>query len=371
MTKKYQICVRCIMDTTDPDISFDENGVCNHCHQHDFLISKLPAGVNADKKLEQIVEQIKRAGRGKEYDCVIGVSGGVDSTFVALKAREFGLRPLAVHLDNGWDSELAVSNIQKTLDKLSIELYTYVIDWEEFKDLQLSFLYASTPDSEIPSDHAIASIMRQMASQIGVGYILAGDNVRTETHLPAAWSQGHRDWKYVYSIQKMFGHRELKSFPHMDFLTYNRYRLTQKLIEILNYVDYSKKDTLPILEKELGWQYYGGKHYESIYTRFYQGYILPKKFGYDKRRSHLSSVICAGEITREEALVQISDNPYPEKLQQEDREYVIKKFDLTDSKFDEIMRLPIKSFWDYPSYEKFYANPIYRNLRAVYRNFNR
>jgi len=357
------------MDTSDPDIVFDQAGVCNHCHQRDALMARLPQGEQARRELEKLVEQIRREGRGRDYDCIIGVSGGVDSTYVALKTKELGLRPLAVHLDNGWDSELAVSNIQKALQKLEIELYTYVMDWEEFKDLQLSFLRASTPDSEIPSDHAIVAIMRQMAEKVGTRYILTGYNLRTETHLPAAWSRGHMDWKYIREVQKQFGHCELKSFPHMDFLTYNRYRLAQKMIDVLNYFDYSKKDAMQVLQKELDWQYYGGKHYESIYTRFYQGYILPKKFGYDKRRTHLSSLICSGEITRAEALADLEINPYSEQLQLEDRDYVIKKFGLTGAEFDEIMCLPQKTIWDYASYEKAYRNPLYRGLRDVYRRY--
>jgi len=341
MEKKYQICNRCVMDITDPDIQFDDNGICNHCRQYDELVKRYVFdGEQGKEKLKHIIDKIKKTGTGKEYDCIIGVSGGVDSTYVAYKVKEFGLRPLAVHLDNGWNSELAVKNIELFLKKLDIDLYTYVIDWEEFKDLQLSFLYASTPDSEIPSDHAINAILYQIAEVNKIKYIVFGCNIRTESHLPKAWSQGHLDWKYIKNIQKQYGHIPLQTFPHISYFTYQKYLITCKTVNILNYLDYSKKDAITILENELGWKYYGGKHYESIYTRFYQGYILPKKFGYDKRRTHLSSLICSGEITRSEALEELNNEPYPLELQEQDKEYVIKKLGITKDEFERIMNLP-------------------------------
>ena len=370
MTTDYRICTRCVMDTTDPDIQFDEHGVCNHCRQYDKRVKETVfTGDEGRRRLAKIVDDIKREGANKEYDCVIGVSGGVDSTYVAYKVKELGLRPLAVHLDNGWDSELAIRNVENAVKKLDIDLYTYVIDWEEFKDLQVAFLKASTPDSEIPSDHAIVSLMYQMVEKTGVKHLIAGYNVRTESHLPKAWSQGHYDWRYIKSVHKQFGKVEFRTFPHTSVWTYWRYRATQKWIHILNYLDYVKKDAMQLLERELGWKYYGGKHYESIYTRFYQGYILPKKFGYDKRKAHFSSLICSGEMTREEALAELNKEPYPLEMQAEDKVYVLKKFGLTNEEFENIMNLPRKTYWDYPSYGKFYESPIYKGLRAIYRFF--
>lgn len=366
----YRVCSRCVMDTTDPDIMFDENGVCNHCHQYDLDIRrKVFTGETGHRRLQEIVNQIKRDGANRDYDCIIGISGGVDSTYVAYKVKELGLRPLAVHLDNGWDSELAVQNIERTLKTLSIDLHTHVIDWEEFKDLQLAFLRASTPDSEIPTDHAIFSLMYQMAEKVGVKYLVTGGNTRTESHLPRAWSQGHLDWKYIKSVHQRFGTVELKTFPHMNLWKYFWLRETRQWVEILNYLDYVKKDALQVLEQELGWRYYGGKHYESIYTRFYQGYILPRKFGFDKRKMHLSSLICSGEVTRAEACEELKKEPYPVELQEEDKAYVIKKFGLTEAEFEEIMNLPKKTFRDYPSYHKFFQSSVYKNLRAIYRLF--
>lgn len=367
-----RICTRCVMDTTDPDIEFDEDGVCGHCHKYDAAKRTwVFTGQEGQRRLEQIVAKIKKEGVGKPYDCIIGVSGGVDSTYVAYKLKQLSLRPLAVHLDNGWDSELAVKNIENVLNKLHIDLYTHVIDWEEFKDLQLAFLKASTPDSEIPSDHAIFSFMYQMAEKKGIKYIIAGNNVQTESHLPAAWSRGYYDWRYIKSIHHRFGSGKLKTFPHMSISTFFRYRLTLKEINILNYLDYVKKDAMQVLQQELGWKYYGGKHYESIYTRFYQGYILPKKFGFDKRKAHFSSLICSGEMSREKALAELQQEPYPCELQEEDRAYVLKKFNLTDEEFENIMNLPQKSYWDYPSYGKFYQSPIYLGLQTIYRALNK
>ena len=360
------------MDTTDPDIIFDAQGVCNHCHDHDRLMKqKVVTGKEGEEYLHKLVEQMKHDGRGKPYDCLIGVSGGVDSTYVAYLVKKMGLRPLAVHMDNGWDSELAVKNIEETLKRLGIDLHTEVLDWEEFKGLQVAFLKASTPDSEIPSDHAIWAVLGDLADKLKVKYIVSGFNVRTETHLPRAWSQGHFDWKYIRSVFQQFGRGRLKTFPHIGFFTYYRRLLMHRRVDILNYIDFNKTEAMKILEGELGWRYYGGKHYESIYTRFYQGYILPMKFGYDKRRSHLSSLICSGEITREAALKELDKPTYQPSMQEEDREYVVKKLGLTDEEFESILNAPKKSFWDYPSYGRIVEGPLLKGLFIFGRDWYR
>jgi N-acetyl sugar amidotransferase len=372
MVRNYQICSRCVMDTTDPDIVFDESGVCHHCQAYDAAVrSRVFTGETGRRALLRLVETIRRLGRGKDYDCVIGVSGGVDSTYVAYKVKELGLRPLAVHLDNGWDSELAVKNIEQTLTRLKINLHTHVIDWEEFRDLQLAFLKASTPDSEIPTDHAIVSLMRQTAARLGLSHVIFGCNVRSESHLPSAWSQGHWDWRYIKSVHELFGTVPLRTFPHTHFIDHYRYRMSQQWIDILNYLDYVKDEAKTLLIHELGWRDYGGKHFESIYTRFYQGHILPKKFGYDKRRTHFSSLICSGEMTRAQGLEDLREQPYPVDQQVADREYVIKKLGITSEAFDEIMRLPPKSYWDYPSYGCWLRSPIYRWGQSLYRLLKR
>ena len=372
MSSKYRICTRCLMDTTDPNIVFDENGVCNHCHDHDRLMKqKVIAGKAGEEHLQKLVEQMKRDGRGKPYDCLIGVSGGVDSTYVAYLVKKMGLRPLAVDMDNGWDSELAVKNIEETLKRLGIDLHTEVLDWEEFKGLQVAFLRSSTPDSEIPSDHAIWAVLGDLADKLNVKYIVSGFNVRTETHLPRAWSQGHFDWKYIRSVNQLFGRGRLKTFPHIGFFTYYRRLLTHRRVDILNYIDFNKTEAMKILEQELGWRYYGGKHYESIYTRFYQGYILPTKFGYDKRRSHLSSLICSGETTRDAALKELDKPTYQPTMQEEDREYVVKKLGLTDDEFELILNAPKKTFWDYPSYGRVVEGPLLKGLYNIGRDWYR
>jgi N-acetyl sugar amidotransferase len=357
------------MDTTDPEIQFDQEGVCHHCHAYDISRDNFVfSGPVAAKKLAALVEEIKQHGKGKDYDCIIGVSGGVDSTYVAYKVKKLGLRPLAVHLDNGWDSEMAVKNIENTLNKLGIELHTHVINWEEFRDLQLSFLKASTPDSEIPSDHAIVSLMFQMAHKLGVTHVISGCNVRTESHLPRAWSRGHEDWRYIHSVHKLFGTVPLRTFPYRNILTIYRDRRKIKWIDILNLMDYSKKESMRVLQDELEWQYYGGKHYESIYTRFYQGYILPRKFGFDKRKTHLSSLICSGEITRAQALEELEGDPYPAEMQQQDREYVIKKLGISEKEFESIMNAPPKRYEDYPSYATSTVLNLLRKLRRLVKN---
>jgi N-acetyl sugar amidotransferase len=353
------------MDTSDPDIVFDAQGICHHCHAYDEAV-RTRVTTAEPAKLEALVTEIKQAGQGLPYDCIIGISGGVDSTYVAFATRKLlGLRPLAVHLDNGWDSELAVQNIQHVLEKLDIELYTEVLDWDEFRDLQLAFLRASTPDSEIPSDHAIVSVLYQQAKRHGVRYILSGCNVRTESHLPPAWSRGHSDWRYIQSLQKRFGTRKLKTFPHRNMVDLVWNARTTNWIDILNFLDYKKAEALRVLQDELGWQYYGGKHYESIYTRFYQGYILPRKFGFDKRRMHLSSLVCSGEMTRSEALAELEKPTYSEVTQAEDREYVAKKLGISDAELEKIMRSPTRRFEDYPSYETSLVVKIARKVRAM------
>lgn len=362
----YRICSNCVMDTSDPDITFDAAGVCNHCLAYDEQIrTRTISGEAGRRHAEKLAAEIRRAGAGQKYDCLIGVSGGVDSSFVAYKVKELGLRPLAVHLDNGWDSELAVKNIENLLNILEIDLYTEVLDWEEFKDLQLAFLKASTPDSEIPTDHAVFATLYKIARKMGIKYVLSGVNTRTETHLPSSWSQGHFDWRYIKSVHAQFGTGKLRTFPHLTFFQGRRFAAA--LVDILNYLDYVKRDAMRVLQEELGWKYYGGKHYESIYTRFYQGYMLPTKFGYDKRRSHLSSLVCSGEIGREEALRELENETYPLDMQRADREYVVKKLGVTDAELESIMAAPKKSFWDYPSHSSFTRTKPYLALRKIYR----
>ncbi len=345
-------CTRCIMnDVVDPKITLDESGVCNHCLRYDELIeTRVSTGPEANVKLTALVNKIKNAGKGKDYDCLIGVSGGVDSTYVAYLTKELGLRPLAIHFDNGWNSELAVKNVENILNKLDIDLITYVIDWPEFKDLQLSFLKASVPDGEVPSDHAIQSVLWQYAGKYNIKYIISGMNFVTESISVPHWSYGHSDWKYIRSVQKKFGSRKLKTYPHysLPYLLYVNLRGV-RTVSILNYVDYNKDEVMKLIQEKLGWKSYGGKHHESIYTRFYQGYILPNKFKVDKRYGHLSDLINAGQITKEAALEEVKKDTYDPILQQQDIEYVCKKLGFSKDEFSELMSSEIKTFNDYPN----------------------
>jgi len=339
------------MDTiADPDITFDDKGICNYYYEYQERAKNRL--FNADPtKLDEIISKIKRAGAGKDYDCLIGISGGVDSTYVAYLTKELGLRPLAVHFDNGWNSELAVKNIENILNKLGIDLFTYVIDWEEFKSLQLAFLRASTPDAEIPTDHAIFALLFKIASEHNIKYILNGNNFATESVMPRTWSYGHIDWKYVKEINNRFGDSGLSTYPKLTPLNFSYYTLVKRIriVSILNYINYQKHDAMELLQTKLGWKYYGGKHYESIYTRFFQGYMLPVKFKIDKRKAHLSTLIFSGQMSREQALAELEKPIYPEELFREDYEFVLKKLSLSESEFSKIMALPAKTFRDYPN----------------------
>lgn len=349
--RAYQACARCIMDTAaDPGIGFDAQGLCNHCRRYDELVgARRLQGEQGREALEALVGRIRAAGQGKEYDCIIGVSGGVDSTYVAWLVKQHGLRPLAVHFDNGWNSELATRNIERVLREIGIDLHTCVVDWEEFRDLQLAFLKASTPDGEIPTDHAIGALLWKEAAARGIRYIISGMNFATESISVPDWSYGHSDWRFIKDVHRRFGTMKLRTYPHftLPYLFYANVVRGIRIVSILNYVDYDKEQAKALLRERLGWKDYGGKHHESIYTRFYQGYILPRKFGIDKRYGHLSDLINAGQVSRAQALEEIRRPPYAEELQREDLAYVSKKLRLSPPQFDEIMRAPAKSFRDY------------------------
>jgi N-acetyl sugar amidotransferase len=352
----YQACTRCIMDTVaDRNIAFDQEGLCHHCLRYDMLVdARHLRGDVGREALNTLVGRIKHGGRGQEYDCIIGVSGGVDSTYVAWLVKQHGLRPLAVHFDNGWNSELATKNIERVLRNIGIDLHTYVVKWEEFRDLQLSFLKSSTPDGEIPTDHAIGALLWKEAASRGIRYIISGMNFATESISVPEWSYGHSDWRYIKDVHRRFGTVKLETYPHfgLAYLFYSNIIKGIRIVSILNYVEYDKAQAIELLREQLGWKDYGGKHHESIYTRFYQGYVLPRKFGVDKRYGHLSDLINAGQISRAYALEQMQHPPYNEDLQKEDLAYVSKKLRLSPEQFDEIMHAPIKSFNDYSNLYK-------------------
>jgi len=376
MSKEYRICTKCIMDTSDPKITFDEKGVCNHCREYDERVKRDLHCDEAGKiRFAKIVAEIKESGRNKKYDCVLGVSGGTDSTFLLYLLKKMGIRPLAVHLDNGWDSELSVKNIEQVLKKLNIDLYTHVLDWEEFKSLQKSFLNASIANAEIPTDHAIVAILYKMAMENGIKYIISGGNITTEAIMPTSWMYDPKDWKIIKYINEKFGKSELKSFPHLSIFDWANCTFIKKIkyIPVLNYIPYVKKDAMEILQREFGWRSYGAKHYESIYTRFFQGYIFPQKFNIDKRRAHLSTLICSKQITREEALKEMHNSPYiTESLMREDKEYVTKKLGFSELEFEAIMNQPVKTYKDYPNNSWFFdKNNFFVRLvrKIITRNY--
>lgn len=358
MNKNHSMCTRCVMDTTDPEIEFDEHGMCNHCRHYDTLAANyLYSGQEGETKLRQIVRAIQEAGKGKDYDCITGLSGGVDSSFTVYYAKKLGLRPLVVHLDNGWNSEISVRNIENIVRKCGFDLYTYVIDWEVFKDLQLSFFRASVIDIEMLTDHAIRATMLNLAKEKRVKYILRGGNVASEGILPTAWVFYKWDGRNIKAIHRKFGHKKLVKYPLYSLydMIIAEYVLGLREIRLLNYVDYNRERAMNILKKELDWEYYGRKHYESIFTKFYQAYILPTKFNIDKRKAHFSSLICAGQMTREEALEELKKSLYDPQELQEDKAYVIKKLGLTEEEFEALMKLPPKSHLDYPNSQRMFT----------------
>lgn len=368
----YRQCKISVMDNlSDPDIRFDENGISNYYHEYKLASSeKVFTGSIGEGKIQEAIHKIKAAGQNKPYDCIMGLSGGVDSTYVALLAKQYGLRPLAVHFDNGWNSELSVKNIENIVSKLGIDLYTYVINWEEFKDLQLAYLKASVVDIEAITDHAIFATMYRLAGEKGIQYILSGTNVQTENTLPKSWIFNKADHINIKSIHHQFGTIPLKTFPFMDAKVKRYYQQVKGVqsISILDFIDYNKAVVKQKIEKDLEWRDYGGKHYESIWTRFYQGYILPSKFKIDKRKAHLSDLIFAGQISKEEALKELEQPIYDPAQFSIDYEFVLKKFGITESEWQELMSRPPRSHYEF-DYEKPIDQryPILKPVKFLYR----
>jgi N-acetyl sugar amidotransferase len=349
----YRICANCIMDTSDSNITFDARGWCDYCNNYyrNILPNWHTDEVGA-RHLEKEVEEIKRAGKGRDYDCVIGLSGGVDSSYVTYLAKEkLGLRPLLLHVDAGWNSQQAVNNIEALVDGLGLDLHTEVVDWLEMRDLQLAFFKAQVPHLDTPQDHAFFAGLYNFAAKHGVKYILTGANYSTEcVREPLEWHYHASDLRQLRDIHRRFGSRPLKSFPLADIFTYKlyyRYLKGVRVVKPLNYVPYIKEEAMQMLVDRFGWQRYAHKHYESRFTRFYEGYWLPTKFGYDKRRAHFSSLILTGQMTRDEALQKIAQPAYDEETIAHDFEYVATKLDIGVDALRELMRGPNRSYRDY------------------------
>ena len=367
----YQQCVRCVLDTNDrADIDFDSNGLCNHCRGFDRQLAELPAtDIDRQRALTAVVERIRKKGEGRPYDCILGISGGVDSSALALLASRHGLRPLVVHFDNGWNSELAVKNIENIVGRLGYDLKTYVIDWQEFRELQLAYLRASVVDIELLTDHAIEGALMRLALENRIPFVLSGNNVATEGVLPFSWTYRKGDYVNIKDIHRRFGNGTIRTYPFLDRAL--RKRVSEEGIEVvtpLDYVAYNKAEVKKELAAELGWRDYGGKHYESVFTRFYQTYILPVKFGIDKRKAHLSALICSGQITKADALAALAEPPDSPDRIAADREYVLKKLGLCDAEFDAIMGLPIRSHLDFEVASGFFHRfPYLKPFKPVWK----
>jgi N-acetyl sugar amidotransferase len=350
-TESFRICTKGVWDESMPGIKFDDNGVSNYCQIFNNIASAYPGGKKGLVEWENHVEYIKKRGKGKRYDCIIGISGGTDSSYLMhLAKKKYGLRPLAVNLDNGWSSDISVKNIKKVTNKLNIDLETYVIDYEEVKDILRSYMRASLPWIDNPTDQAIKAILYKIAKREGIKYILNGDDFRSEGKQPTEWT--YSDSRQLRYLQKKFGTIKIKTFPYLtlfNFVYYGYFRKI-KMLRPLFYFHYQKRKAQELLKKEYDWEYYGGHHHENIFTKFVLSYWLIRKFGIDKRKITLSAQVMNGEITREEALQQLSKPPYNPEEMERDKAYVTKKLEISASEFNEIWNKQNKSFKDYPSY---------------------
>jgi N-acetyl sugar amidotransferase len=345
-----EVCSRCIYDERVSAIEFDSHGVCNYCAQVEDLKNLYGTGADVgEQKLASIVEEVKRAGRGKKYDCVVGVSGGTDSSYMVKLLLEWGLRPLAVHYDNTWNSAIATENIRKVLGKLDVDLYTHVTDNAEADDIFRSFFYANVAELEASTDLALAETMYRAASKYKVKYIFEGHSFVTEGITPVG--RNYFDGKYVQSIHKMFGQKPMKTYPLMTFSRFLYWTLIKRIRKIRPYwyLDYNKEEARGILEKEFGWQYYGGHHLENRMTAFFHSYYMPRKFNTDFRNNTLSAVVRMGKKTREEAWAEYNTPPY---MEDELLEYFKKRLGLSEEEFDRVMQEKPKSWFEYPTYKK-------------------
>jgi N-acetyl sugar amidotransferase len=358
------------MDTTDPQIQFYENGYCNHCTGLLALFNQPRYKREFNEQgFERLIEKIKRAGKNKRYDCVVGISGGVDSAYLAYLLRQNGLRILLVHMDNGWNSEEAVRNIKSVADSLQADYEAFVLDWEEFRDLQRSFLKASVVEAETPTDMAIVSVLHKIAARHGVGYVASGGNLATEGILPCDWHYDAKDLKYLHSIQRLFGTKKLKHFPTFGFWEEVWYKFFKKIkiVYPLNYFSFSKEEAVNILTSQMKWRNYGAKHYESRYTKFIQGYLLPKKFDIDYRKATFSSQICSGSLTREDALVKLHLPLYHEDEMEREKKFISKKLALDFAELEHIISQPAKTYRDYPN-NKGKLDFLYKLYRKIFNS---
>lgn len=371
MINTYKRCTRCVMDTSDSDIYFDDLGQCNHCTE--FLTSRNKDFTPTSSKkaqLENILTNIKKSGTGKPYDCLVGISGGIDSCYTAYICKKLGLKPLLLHLDNGWNSEIASINIETIAKKLNLDYVSYVLDWTEFKAIQLAFFKSSIVDLDIPTDLAIPASLYETASKNGIKYLISGGNYSSEGILPRKWGYHvMKDMKLYNHIVSKYGTVKRIKTPAKSIYSEIYYRFIKgiKTIYILNYIDYNKDEAKSFLEKELNWKYYGGKHYESRFTAFWQSYILPTKFNIDYRKATFSTQILTGQLNRDEAIEQLKSPSYNMANFEDDCSYFCKKLTITRSEFDAIMAQTPKTYQDFPNDEKF-IDWMFNSYRKLFPN---
>lgn len=358
------------MDETDPSIVFDESGRCNHCKEAKILIrDRCYTGEVGNEKIKAIVKKIKAENKNNDFDCIIGLSGGADSSYLAyLASKIWGLRVLAVHVNAGWNSEVAESNIENLVKKCGITLHTYVVDWEEVRDLQLAYLHSGLANQDVPQDHVFFAVLYKLAVKEKIKYVFTGHNIATESILPKDWGYNAMDSRQLKHIHKRFGSNIRRSYKTIGFFyryVYLPYIYGIKILYPLNYLDYDKELVKEELKNLLGWKDYGMKHGESVFTRFFQNYWLPTRYGFDKRKAHLSSLIVSGKITRQEALIEIQKPLYDEITLNNDKAYICRKLRIGYDKFDELLNSDNKTFRDYPSYFQLfnYAMKINNYLR--------
>lgn len=359
--RPYQQCLRCVMDTSAAEITFDDDGICNFCTE---FLDRCSHIIHEDEqvkkqRLERFLESVKKVGAGKKYDCVVGVSGGVDSSWTLVEVKRLGLKPLAVHMDNGWNSELAQNNIANLVKGLEIDLYTHVIDWEEYRSLMQAFFDADVIDVELLYDNAMLAVCYQQARKFGIKYILSGSNQATEgMRMPKEWNWYKRDVRNIKALAKRFGGVRIKTFPTHSTINFilDEFFRGIRWISFLDYLPYNKFDALDVLERDYGYKRYPFKHYESIFTRFYQGYILPQKFGVDKRLLHLGTLVAASQMTRKEALEGLAGIPYPSQQDLEsDIRYFLKKMGWTEENLSAYIKGGQVSHGKYPNEMKYYT----------------
>lgn len=358
--RKYQICTNCVMDTSDSKISFDKNGVCDHCN--DFYTNVQPnwhTDERGREELEKIIKKIKNQRKGKEFDCILGMSGGVDSSYLLhMAVNEFGLRPLVFHVDGGWNSELAVNNIEVMIDKLGLDLYTEVINWEEMRDFQLAFLKAGVPHIDIPQDHAFIATLYNFAHKYKIKHILNGGNISTEcVRNPMEWLYYGTDMAQIGDIRRQFGTIEMATYPFSSVLRhkfYLRYIKGLKVVKPLNYIHYIKNDAVNILRETYGWKEYPQKHFESRFTKFYEGYWLPEKFGYDTRKVQYSSLILTGQLTRDDALEKLKIPAYDPETITDEFKYIATKLKISEGELRAYFDAPNKTYRDYKNQESLF-----------------